>query len=714
MKRLALDLAAIPLLALIATASVASGQVGELRVEIHRPVRDLLLPKLEPSIEVEGGASIFGGVRYLDLFLVLDTSKSLHKTDPKDYRVAGAVGLVKSLPSKSDIQVGVVDFDSNADLLAPLTSDRAKVVRTLRGLDRTGSTDLAAGIKAALSGFDQGARRGSSRVILLFTDGKSDEKEALQAMGEARRRGVAIHTLLLGSNEKGTQILRAIAKGAGGSFLRVTDPAKLPDAFLNLRTTGVEGVTLSANGSPPVAARLSGGTFTGRVPLQMGENRIVATATSLDGETRDASTTVIVSGPLSVGIDTPTDGTLYTERRVEAEVEGWATLFGQVPAERRASHTDHGIRRVVLRVGDSPPFATTLENGRFEGRVMLHQGENRILATATASDGRVADAAITVTVRPEGCGELEVKALRDGRPALSISDRAIEIVFDASGSMWGQLQGTSKMAIAKEILEGALGGLPDDLMVGLRVYGHQHPKEQRDCRDSELLVPLAQGNRGRIRAAIASFKPRGQTPLAYSLERVSEDFGDFQGERAAVLVTDGIESCGGDPVAAARSLQAGGSFPVHVIGFGLAGADDADLASLRAIADASGGKFLTAGSAEELRRALSVTVGTAYRVMRDGDQVADGTLGADDLILLPEGDYLVHVDSAPPHQVPVRLAAEENLTMLLQRDRGQVSQSERRRSAEYTSCADPLQATTVRRRPAAPAGPPASSPAYGR
>jgi Mg-chelatase subunit ChlD len=348
----------------------------------------------------------------------------------------------------------------------------------------------------------------------------------------------------------------------------------------------------------------------------MGENRIVATATSLDGETRDASTTVIVSGPLSVGIDTPSDGTLYTERRVEAEVEGWATLFGQVPAGRRASHTDHGIRRVVLRVGDSPPFATTLENGRFQGRVMLHQGENRILATATASDGRVADAAITVTVRPQGCGELEVKALRGGRPALSISERAIEIVFDASGSMWGQLQGTAKMAIAKDILGGALDGLPDDLMVGLRVYGHQHPREQRDCQDSELLVPLAQGNRGRIRAAIASFKPRGQTPLAYSLERVSEDFGDFQGERAAVLVTDGIESCGGDPVAAARSLQAGGSFPVHVIGFGLAGADDADLASLRAIADASGGKFLTAGSAEELRRALSVTVGTAYRVMR--------------------------------------------------------------------------------------------------
>ena len=84
----------------------------------------------------------------------------------------------------------------------------------------------------------------------------------------------------------------------------------------------------------------------------------------------------------------------------------------------------------MLRVDDSPPFVARVMDGRFEGRVLLHEGENRILATATAIDGRVADAGVPVTVRAPGCGELQVKALRDGSPALSVSDRAVELVVD--------------------------------------------------------------------------------------------------------------------------------------------------------------------------------------------------------------------------------------------------------------------------------------------
>jgi Mg-chelatase subunit ChlD len=702
MKRLLVRV--LPALLLAGVASVAFAQRGELRVEIHKPLPGSLLTSPESPIDVEGGASIFGGVKYLDLFLVLDTSKSLLRTDPKDYRSRGAIGLVKSLPAKSDIRIGVVDFDRNAELIAPLTANRATVVSALRGLDRTGSTDLAAGIRAALEGFEKGARSDSTRVMLLFTDGKSDEKKAREAMQEARRRGVAIHALLLGSSGKGTQILQGIAEGTGGSFVRVTNPAKLPEAFLDLRTTGVDRVTLRVNDSAPIPAWLTGGTFGGRVPLRVGENRIVATATSLDGETREAAVTVVVSDSVSVSIDAPLDGTLYTNHQTEVAVEGTASLFAGLAPELFASRSDHGIERVLLRVDDSPPFATTLDGGRFSGRVLLHRGENRVLATATARDGRVADAAITVTVQPPGCAELQVQAMRGGRPALSLSDRAVEIVLDASNSMWGQLGGTAKMSIAKEILEDALDWLPDDLMVALRVYGHQHRRELRNCQDSKLLVPFAAGNRQQIRAAISGFKPRGQTPLGYSLQQVTADFGTFQGERAVVLVTDGIESCGGDPVAAARALQENGSFPVHVIGFGLGSGEDEDQRSLRAIAEASGGKFLTARSAEELREALSVSVGTAFRVSRGGLTVAEGTLGANETIRLPAGDYLVRIDSAPPRELPARLAAEENLKLVLERSGETLSRAEQRRPAEYWVCDEPLQARTPQPTPT-PAAP---------
>ncbi len=554
---------------------------GELKVEIQTPSPGLFLTGGETWIDVEGGASIFGGVRLLDLMLVLDTSKSLRQTDPRDYRSAGAIGLVESLSPRSDIQIGVVDFDSNGKLVLPLTRDRGAVVEALRGLNQFGRTDLAAGIRTALKEFERNARPNSSRVILLFTDGKSNAKKARKAMEEAQGPGIAIHTLLLGSNEKGATILHEIAAGTGASFIHVTDPAKLPQAFLNLRTTGIDSVRLSVNGSEPVLTRLAGGTFSGRLPLQLGENRIVAVARSLD-------------------------------ERIEEDT-------------------------------------------------------------------------VSVTVGPPGCAELELNAVSDGRPAFSISERAVAIVFDASNSMWGQMDGQPKMSVAKDILRDAFDWFPGDLMMALRVYGHRTPREMRDCSDSELLVPFGKDNREHIREAISGLRPRGQTPLAYSLNQIAGDFGEFRGERAVVLVTDGIESCGGDPVAAARALRER-EIAVHVIGFGLGNEVDEDTASLDAIAQASGGRFITARSAEELRDALAVTVGTPFRVFKGDAVVANGALGSGEPVLLPEGHYRVRLESAPPHELPIDLTREEGLTVTLERKIGSVSHSEWRHAADYTPC----------------------------
>ncbi|MDH3213117.1 MAG: VWA domain-containing protein [Myxococcales bacterium] len=680
--------AMIPGLLLAAAAPGATGPIGDLRVEIQSPAPGQVLSSAETSVQVVGGASVFGGVRYLDLFLVLDTSRSLKRTDPRDYRRAGAIGLVRSLPPRSDIQIGVVDFDRTADLLSPLTSDRDAVVGVLERLDRSGRTDLAAGIRAALDGFAMRGRQDASRVMLLFTDGKSDDDETRRAMAEARREGVAIHTLMLGTDPRGMALLGEVADGTGGSFLRVTDPARLPEAFLNLRTTGVEQVTLRVGDSAPIPAELSGGTFSGRVPVQPGENRLVATATSLDGETREHAVIIHVSGPLSVVIDAPVDGTLMTERASEITVEGQAGFFSESPSGTGALLPD-GVTGVVLTVNDSPLFATTLEDGRFRGRVLLQDGENRIVATATGADGTTATAAATVSMRVPGCGELRVEAESGGKPALSLSERGVEIVVDASNSMWGRMQGRPKISVAQEILQDSLDWLPNDLRVALRVYGHQHKRELRNCEDSQLLVPFASGSRDRIRSAIGEFRPRGQTPLAYSLQQVAGDFGGFRGERAVVLVTDGIESCGGDPVAAARALQHGGRTPVHVIGFGLASGGDEDSASLRAIAQASGGRYLTARSAEELRDALTVTVGTSFRLVRGDVTVAAGALGGREPIRAPAGEYQIRIDSAPPLQLPVAIASEEHITLQLKRERGKLFHRLRRRPAAYVACHEP-------------------------
>jgi len=562
---------------------------GELMIEIHSPASDLDAENAT-SVEVEGMASTIGGVRFLDLMLLLDSSSSLRSTDPNDYRSLGAIKLVQNLSPKSDTMIGVVGFDGDSELALPMTSNRTDVTTALAFMKRSGSTDIAAGILAALDELNAHGRPGSSRVIVLFTDGKSNRRKAREATRLAQSQGVTIQTVLLGSSKDGAAMLEEIALGTGGSFVQVTDPSELPEAFVNLRTTGVDTVTLSVNGSPPIPARLAGGTFSGTVPLEMGANRIVATATSLDQRTRQST--------------------------------------------------------------------------------------------------------ITVNVRDASCAALEVSALNEGRPALSLNDRAVEIVVDASRSMWGQMDGQAKMAVTKDILQDASTWLPDDLNLALRAYGNSSPSDANDCADSTLLVPFGQPTRQPIRDAITNLRPLGQTPIAYALNQAATDFSGLASERTLVLVTDGIESCGGDPVAAARALRDQG-ITIHLIGFGMDNAKDEDTASLQAIAAASGGRYLTASSAAELKEALAVTVGTRFRVFKDDDVVAAGTLGARSPLLLPQGDYRVRLDSMPPQEVPISLASREQLTLTLEKEAGFVSHSERRDRLGYMPCDEAITDATT-------------------
>ncbi|NIV18378.1 MAG: VWA domain-containing protein [Woeseiaceae bacterium] len=573
-----------------ATDSIA----GKLQVQIQSPADDFVVSDGTTVVDVEGVASSIGGVQYLDMIFVLDTSSSLRQTDPKDYRSLGAVGLVENLSPRSNVKIGVVSFAGRGQLVQPMTSDRGLVAEALRQLPRSGSTDLAAGIRMAVQELNSSGRPGSSRVIMLFTDGMSNERKAFDATIAAQKQGVVIQSLLLGSNTRGTSILDTIAWATGGSFVRVDDPSKLPEAFLNLRTTGVESVTLSVNGSAPVPANLAGGTFAGSVSLGVGENRIVALATSLEGETRESI--------------------------------------------------------------------------------------------------------VNVTVQDASCAALQVAALKQGRSVISLNDRAVEIVVDASRSMWGQIYGEAKMSIAKNILQDVSYWFPEDLDLALRAYGSMSPSESNNCGDSTLLVPFGDRNRAPIRAAISGLRPTGQTPIAFALDQAAADFGSRQSDRAVVLVTDGIESCGGNPVRAARELSARG-ITVHVIGFGLGNAADEDTASLRAIADASGGRYVVAGSAEELKEALAQTVATSFSVYKGNTVVANGSLGANETMYLPEGKYRVELHSSPPQVVPVELAPRDRVRLTLEKRGDVVSHFQRRDSIEYRSCQDPVSVVTNQESP---------------
>ena len=220
----------------LAAASVVVAQPAEqsLEVEIQSPESGFTIEDGSTTIEVEGVASAIGGVRYLDIMFVMDTSSSLRDADPEDFRAAGAIGLVENLSPKSDIKIGVVSFDRKSELAQAMTSDRDAVISAIRALPRSGSTNLAAGIAAAANELARNGRPNSSRVIMLFTDGMSNQSKAFDAAVQAARRGITVQTMLLGSSNRGTETLNTIAWATGGSFVRVENPEKLPEAFLNL------------------------------------------------------------------------------------------------------------------------------------------------------------------------------------------------------------------------------------------------------------------------------------------------------------------------------------------------------------------------------------------------------------------------------------------------------------------------------------------------
>ena len=198
-------------------------------------------------------------------------------------------------------------------------------------------------------------------------------------------------------------------------------------------------------------------------------------------------------------------------------------------------------------------------------------------------------------------------------------------------------------------------------------------------------MPFGERNRESIRRAIAGLRPTGQTPIAYALNQAARDFGSLQSGRTLVLVSDGIESCGGDPVMAAHALRQQG-IVVHLIGFGLGNAAGEDAASLQAVANASGGRYVTAGSAEELKAALAETVATSFSVYRGNSEVASGSLGSAGVMLLPEGDYRVQLHSSPPVETMVNLAPRDSVTLVLEKRSGAISPYEQRDVLPHTAC----------------------------
>ncbi|MDC7261212.1 VWA domain-containing protein [Shinella sp. HY16] len=180
------------------------------------------------------------------------------------------------------------------------------------------------------------------------------------------------------------------------------------------------------------------------------------------------------------------------------------------------------------------------------------------------------------------------------------------IVLDASGSMWGQIGGRSKIEIARETLGTVLKSVPAGTELGLMVYGH---REKGSCSDIELAVPPGAGTGEAITSFVSGLNPKGKTPLTQSVEQAADILKYTEDKATVVLVTDGLETCEADPCALASALESKGvDFTTHVVGFGLTEEEGKQVACL---AENTGGKYFQASDASQLVAALTATVAEA-------------------------------------------------------------------------------------------------------
>jgi hypothetical protein len=209
---------------------------------------------------------------------------------------------------------------------------------------------------------------------------------------------------------------------------------------------------------------------------------------------------------------------------------------------------------------------------------------------------------------------------QEGGEAVEPRQANLAFILDASGSMNEALpgMGKTKQEVAKEVLTELIPQIPAEMNGSLWIYGHRHPQDPKSesCQDIEQVFGLGPVDTAAYVEQVQGISAMGYTPIADSIQLAAESLppADFN---SIILVSDGEETCGGDPCALAEALKASASeVTIHVVGYAV---NQATKEQLQCIAQASGGSYHDAtdavGLLHALQEALAATeVETVLRV----------------------------------------------------------------------------------------------------
>ncbi len=278
---------------------------------------------------------------------------------------------------------------------------------------------------------------------------------------------------------------------------------------------------------------------------------------------------------------------------------------------------------------------------------LVYDGEMEIaFDRASALMHRPADYTLRVeTGYREAPGPGQLSIINSESAKAKSGGAAVELILDASGSMLQRIEGKRRIAVAKDVLtEAVKQHIPPGTPVALRVFGH---READSCR-TDLEIPLAPLDPSKAASTIAAVNAMNlaRTPIADSLAAVESDLkGATNG--IIVLVTDGEETCEGDPGAVIEALQAKGlKVSLNIVGFAI---KDLELAAqFQSWATLGGGRYFSADNQHGLSEAIEQALQISYAVYdHGGNEVAVAQVGGD-AVSLERGVYRVVVNTVPP------------------------------------------------------------------
>lgn len=303
--------------------------------------------------------------------------------------------------------------------------------------------------------------------------------------------------------------------------------------------------------------------------------------------------------------------------------------------------------------GSSGRYAYTTQGNPARIRTPLEPGEYEFRYSTGQSHRTLARSPIQIRAPLHAPGLISVSG------GSASAGSAVEVIFDASGSMLQRMGGQRRIDIAKRALNHLASEiLPRNSRFALRVFGREIDSCQTDL--DIRLGPLSTAAVSHA-MAILDVKNMARTPIGASIEKAAEDLSEATQERLVILLTDGEETCGGDPAAAIERLsRLGASTRVNIVGFAI---DDKKLeATFRHWARAGNGAYFSASDPHGLDSALMSAARPAFEVVdSNGDVVAEG-ISNGGAVRVAAGSYTVRLKGAAKN-LPVILRPNETVNV---------------------------------------------------